>query len=734
MGVRYTIPTIVTSNIVDTSSSSVLSLSSLPSLPSLWKVIQGGERSSTRLRSLEEENDNNDDKNNYNDDSNTYQSCQDILSIPPSAERCSYASTCNGGKGLLLSFVFCSDPDNDNNKTYHSPYFYTLLLSPPLILWLVLLFRMLGTTAEFYFSPSLEMFSLNLGLPPRFAGVTLLALGNGAADVSATVNAMKLDPENGYLMGLGALTGAGMFVSTIVAGVVIVIGDGLHCRGALVRDVTMFALTIGVVLYSFDKGYVDNSDIRRYLVMYGIFVLVVLIADVYHRKVVLKRQSLSSHLEEGIMEAEGAEGNGEKEVQKQQQLNTVGTFTESPTSPSTVRASTIRGKSRVAIDAVLGALSNYDRIPTGDEDKDDLYGYHHTRNGGGSFEAEPYHAMVNGDESGLNPPSIATGASYNWTGAWHDGCREIRIHAVETWQDTISLNDNDKEGGGNSDGLIGDDDTNEGSLLEKVSRFLRLCEIPFTILRKVTVPIPCEGYYCRALCGLSLALAPLWLGVYAIKMFNTNLFLFGSFSSDDNEVSSSGFQCIEPIFVLTVVLGALFVRFAPSADGPSVDPKVSVPLAMFGFFVAATWIDAISDQLVRLLTFFGVIFHIPNSIMGLTILAWGNSMGDLSANMTMAKKGLANMAITACFAGPVFNILVGLGIGFMSLNADGGKTKVELDASITVGFFFLLCNCVLVLFFGFILNRGIIPREYGYAALVLYAAYILTSLALQFRN
>ena len=161
---------------------------------------------------------------------------------------------------------------------------------------------------------------------------------------------------------------------------------------------------------------------------------------------------------------------------------------------------------------------------------------------------------------------------------------------------------------------------------------------------------------------------------------------------------------------------------------------MQVPLAMFGFFVAATWIDAISDQLVRLLTFFGVIFHIPNSIMGLTILAWGNSMGDLSANMTMAKKGLANMAITACFAGPVFNILVGLGIGFMSLNPDGGKTKVELDASITVGFFFLLCNCVLVLFFGFILNRGIIPREYGYAALVLYAAYILTSLAMQFRN
>ena len=51
--------------------------------------------------------------------------------------------------------------------------------------------------------------------------------------------------------------------------------------------------------------------------------------------------------------------------------------------------------------------------------------------------------------------------------------------------------------------------------------------------------------------------------------------------------------------------------------------------------------------------------HACVQVLGLTVLAWGNSVGDMSTNMAMARKGLANMAMTACYAGPVFNLLVG---------------------------------------------------------------------------
>ena len=78
---------------------------------------------------------------------------------------------------------------------------------------------------------------------------------------------------------------------------------------------------------------------------------------------------------------------------------------------------------------------------------------------------------------------------------------------------------------------------------------------------------------------------------------------------------------------------------------------MKIPISLYGFFIAATWIDTIADALVGLLQFLGTISRIPSSILGVTVLAWGNSLGDLSANLAMARKGMPDMATTGCFAG-----------------------------------------------------------------------------------
>ncbi len=49
-----------------------------------------------------------------------------------------------------------------------------------------------------------------------------------------------------------------------------------------------------------------------------------------------------------------------------------------------------------------------------------------------------------------------------------------------------------------------------------------------------------------------------------------------------------------------------------------------------------TWWAA--GELVALLEYLGTLSGIPKEVLGLTVLAWGNSVGDLSTNTAMARR------------------------------------------------------------------------------------------------
>ena len=55
-------------------------------------------------------------------------------------------------------------------------------------------------------------------------------------------------------------------------------------------------------------------------------------------------------------------------------------------------------------------------------------------------------------------------------------------------------------------------------------------------------------------------------------------------------------------------------------------------------------------------------------MLGLTVLSWGNSIGDAFASIAISRKGFGEMAITGCIAGPVFNLLLGLGLTMIRVN------------------------------------------------------------------
>jgi sodium/potassium/calcium exchanger 6 len=94
----------------------------------------------------------------------------------------------------------------------------------------------------------------------------------------------------------------------------------------------------------------------------------------------------------------------------------------------------------------------------------------------------------------------------------------------------------------------------------------------------------------------------------------------------------------------------------------------SYTLPMFGFFSSILTVITLSSILIPILKNIGVIFQISESLLGLTILAIGNSTGDLISNLTLAKLGLSVIGINACFGAPLLYVLFGIGISGLTLN------------------------------------------------------------------
>ena len=68
----------------------------------------------------------------------------------------------------------------------------------------------------------------------------------------------------------------------------------------------------------------------------------------------------------------------------------------------------------------------------------------------------------------------------------------------------------------------------------------------------------------------------------------------------------------------------------------------------------------------------GKVLGVPDVIMGLTVLAVGASVGDLAASLTIARDGYATMAIAGAYAGPMLNVLAGIGLPMLLFTAESG--------------------------------------------------------------
>ncbi|XP_010549709.1 PREDICTED: cation/calcium exchanger 2 [Tarenaya hassleriana] len=180
---------------------------------------------------------------------------------------------------------------------------------------------------------------------------------------------------------------------------------------------------------------------------------------------------------------------------------------------------------------------------------------------------------------------------------------------------------------------------------------IRAIELPLNLPRRLTIPVVSETKWSKPIAVASSTFAPILLA----SLWNWACSGMGVDTS-----LAYGIGCF-----LGIVLGFL----ASAKTEKSNPPKRWLLLWLIGGFVMSmTWTYISAQELVALLTSLGYVFGISPSILGLTVLAWGNSLGDLITNVTMALHGGtegAQVAISGCYAGPIFNTLFALGISLV---------------------------------------------------------------------
>lgn len=117
-----------------------------------------------------------------------------------------------------------------------------------------------------------------------------------------------------------------------------------------------------------------------------------------------------------------------------------------------------------------------------------------------------------------------------------------------------------------------------------------------------------------------------------------------------------------------LLTGAFLVTLVLLLTTDDKRPKFHTWFCFVGFAISVCWISTIANEVVGTLQAFGTILGISDAILGLTVFAVGNSLGDFVADVTVARMGFSQMAISGVFGGPMLNILMGIGISGIYIN------------------------------------------------------------------
>ncbi|XP_067120614.1 mitochondrial sodium/calcium exchanger protein-like [Centruroides vittatus] len=542
------------------------------------------------------------------------------------------------------------------------------------VLWLLLLFIGLGMTANDFLCPALFVISKTLKMSQNVAGVTLLAFGNGSPDIFSAIAGIQQGKTD---LVIGGLIGGGIFVTTVVAGSIFLIKSFTIMKRPFLRDIFFYIGATSWVFYLCYTGSIFVYHAIGLVILYVVYIIVVMVSRYIHQKY---QENPSK----------------EKEASAQEKSSTL---------------------------APVASFSSINFGKTKREDDPEAAGVVLT-----SFfflndfwdNPQPSQPISPEQESGIfvitTPPEIAGRRPTC-------GSISVDIESLEKTSSETSLVSSKKKVKIPVDGEVDPlkdflyqicpINVRGWSKLIWWQRVLEICKCPVMLLLTITTPVldvtkPKQNW-CRYLNVLHCITGPLFILMvtgYALTMIGGK------------------FPLICVILVISLILAAV-VFFTSENDK---QPKYHCAFSYLGFLVAVVWIYCIANEIVVLLQAVGIVFNLSDTILGLTILAWGNCLLDFLSNVAVARKGFPRMGIAACFGAPFLTLLLGVGVSSMIrlFKSNDGELTL-MFTRMTIILFATLATSLIITLITMTILRFRVRRYYGVFLIIVYLTFLITA-------
>jgi len=184
-------------------------------------------------------------------------------------------------------------------------------------------------------------------------------------------------------------------------------------------------------------------------------------------------------------------------------------------------------------------------------------------------------------------------------------------------------------------------------------------------------------------------------------------------------------------YAIALVLGLMLAAVVNATSRVSEPPPYHEAVAFVGFVASIAWIYALAAEMIHVLQALGALVGLSDTILGLTVLAFANSVGDLVANLAMARAGMPAMAAAACIGGPLLNLLLGSGLATLLGNwLVASPYPFEMNLQLYACLVFQVFTLVAMVSIAWS-HKWEVGRNFGIGLILIYVFFMVTCLGLE---